>query len=154
MLETDAKTLTQLIEALKAQAQAGHSLTKAQRKALVKFANMYADSVHHHHDNEERIAFPYMQDVKKGTLPERVTTDHASLLRQIQGLGMQAKAIEASTSAAEDASKLESMLAMFRQLEVEMLEHFNEEETVVLPLLRKWVQNTFHQYTRSLPNTT
>jgi hypothetical protein len=46
------------------------------------FWDRFTTFLHHHHANEEEIAFPYIASRTK--LPERMTTDHATLVTLLE----------------------------------------------------------------------
>lgn len=67
-----------MLSAFIAQLQAGKPLSEKQVQAGKNFFDMFYTVLHHHHDNEEKIGFPFL--AKRAEIPARITEDHVSLM--------------------------------------------------------------------------
>lgn len=139
MLTKDQAKLKELLGSLGAQAAAGVALSPAQRAALGAFWDRYTKSLHHHHDNEENVAFPYVCEVKKAIpAPEKACADHVTLLKDLavcedlaQGL------IGGGVTPAREATALAELLGHFSALDAALVAHYAEEERTMLAPLRR-----------------
>lgn len=142
MLIADQQKLKDLASAFVAQSSAGVSLTDQQRTAFKNFFCRYTESLHHHHDNEEKVAFPYLCDVKKIELSScaKVTSDHVSISADLEKLDTMAASIAAgATPPQAEAQALADFLAAFSALDATLVEHFHEEESSMLGPLRRGI---------------
>lgn len=89
----------------------------------------------HHHDNEELIVIPEL--VKLGVvMPAKMSADHPGLMRAVEDLTAQLRALKPGQPAETDLATLTRLYESFEALHSEMCEHLQEEEDVALPLLR------------------
>ena len=92
--------------------------------------------VHHHHEAEEKLYFPFILQKPGVVMPERLTDDHVTLLKQLDDIA----AMQQKFAATMDSSQLEGLAAELRQRTSDvcnnMRDHLAEEERIVPPLLR------------------
>ena len=97
------------------------------------FWTKYLSEVHHHHEVEEEIFFPYMEKVVK--MPPKLTSDHLELFVLMEDLDKQIKAL--GTSSKDNAiQSLVDVVVDFTAFKRKMNAHLAEEEEVGLPMLR------------------
>lgn len=96
--------------------------------------------VHHHHDHEESIYFPWLQQ-RTEKLPEKMTNDHDDLITMLDNI----KDLEKIFFYEPGRLMEETFVANLKQLHEacialrqSMEEHLDEEEMVVPGLLRKY----------------
>jgi hemerythrin-like domain-containing protein len=141
MLMADQQKIKSALTAFVEQTEkAGINLTTQQWTAFQSFWKMYTASLHHHHDNEEKIAFPYLSDVKKVQSKQKATTDHVTLLTALDNMDGMVAAFKTdeSISAEQQAESLRILLESFIIFDEALVEHFYEEEERFLPNLRKF----------------
>lgn len=83
-----------------------------------------AQTLHHHHHAEEVMLFPVVHDLT-GTEPERLATDHETLVRAIAD-------VEASLRAGADRARAKAAVLRFDDV---LVAHLDREEALVIPLL-------------------
>ena len=83
MLIADQNRIKEALSAFGTQVEAGYSLNPQQHIAFKTFYDRYIKMLHHHHDNEEKIAFPYFKNVHH--VPStKVCADHKSILEMVE----------------------------------------------------------------------
>ena len=144
MLMADQQKIKSAVTAFIQQTgEAQTNLTPQQWTAFKTFWNWYVSSLHHHHDNEEKIAFPYLADVKKAVSKDKVTSDHITLLSGLAKVeeivkAMTEKVDGPATSQPEEQTRLlRNLLESFTVLDEALVEHFHEEEDTFIPPIRK-----------------
>ena len=141
MLIADQKKIKNALVALVSQTgEAGTSLTAQQWTAFKTYWDRYVVSLHHHHANEEKIAFPYYSDVKKVVCKEKLTSDHVTLisgLEKVESIISKINTESITRQAEEQAKALRDLLESYTVLDEALVEHFHEEEDTFLAPLRK-----------------
>ncbi|CAD7927240.1 unnamed protein product [Amoebophrya sp. A25] len=112
------------------------------------YHDYYLDFVHHHHRNEEDIYFPWLNGVlqaKKdtdgeGQLPKKLGAAHVELMDMMDRIEAQSQSLEEfAKSKAEKAKALHAdLLELVEKFSALMIAHLDEEEVVIVPLLRKY----------------
>mmetsp|Transcript_37377 Transcript_37377/g.70173 ORF Transcript_37377/g.70173 Transcript_37377/m.70173 type:complete len:277 (-) Transcript_37377:368-1198(-) len=92
---------------------------------------IYNNELHHHHDTEEQIAFPFMEG--KCTIPQGMKADHKEIMSRTAKIEADTLALKTATDA---KSLLQSLAQQCRELVTINEDHFTEEEKVALILLR------------------
>jgi len=90
--------------------------------------------VHHHHDAEEKIYFPWIQ--ARASVPAKIAADHPDLMRAMDDLSVMLKK-GASAPAAERAEHLADIQQVVSAFVEDMQEHLAEEEEIIPRLLRE-----------------
>jgi hemerythrin-like domain-containing protein len=140
MLIADQQKIKSALTAFVEQTEKGRSVLSSQQWTAFKtFYDRWVVSLHHHHDNEEKIAFPYLSDVKHAFDKQKVTSDHKVLLCGLEKVETLAKKVKIGTGRRpeEEAKALRALLESFTLLDEALVEHFYEEEDTFLPHLRK-----------------
>lgn len=96
----DQNRIKDVLAAFVAQVDAGYSLTPQQKTAFKAFFDHYNTSLHHHHANEEKIAFPYLLKAKNLT-STKVSADHKKLIADLDKCCALAASLETADSEAE-----------------------------------------------------
>jgi len=91
----------------------------------------HEEHVHSHHDNEEKIMFPFMKE--RIVIPEKLEADHATLLKHMEEIKNEVKSLKEGSS----LTKLQQLLSAYEQ---DTLPHLKEEEDIALPLLRAYFE--------------
>ncbi len=129
MLISDQQKIKDALIAFIEQVEKGRAmLTTSQWTAFKNFWSRFVVSLHHHHENEEKIAFPYLSDVKHAFASQKVTADHATLLTALDNF---------SGMVEDETHDLHNLLNAFTLLDEALNEHYYEEEETFLPHLRK-----------------
>ena len=89
-----------------------------------------AQTLHHHHHAEEVMLFPVVHRLT-GTAPERLVTDHETLMSAID-------AVEASLRAGADKERAKAAVLRFDDV---LLAHLDREESLVIPILLEMTPN-------------
>jgi hypothetical protein len=138
MLMKDQEKMKELLGVLGAQAAAGVPLTAQQRSAFGAFWTQYSAGLHHHHDNEEYIAFPYISEVKKAIVPVKACADHVALLKDLAVCEALAKdIIDGTVVPSRESAALAELLGHFTALDADLTQHYLEEESTLLAPMRK-----------------
>ena len=100
------------------------------------YRTYFLNPVHHHHDAEERLYFPFVLQKPGVALPQRMTDDHKTLLRQLDEIA----AMEQTFAGCVDSAQLDGLAAELRQRVCDMCDnmrdHLAEEEEIIPPILR------------------
>ncbi len=98
----------------------GENIT-VQRINKVKkwYRNYFYPFVHHHHHTEETIYFPWLET--KSKLPEKLSSDHETLTQLLDEI--------------KNTDDYVTLLEKTKRLKTLMLEHLEEEERIVPPIL-------------------
>ena len=92
--------------------------------------------IHAHHESEEHPFFPLVEKMTGQSIPESMTTDHATLLRLLEGVtGLEARFKQ--QDAAARAAALTELRAKLSTLMSLMGPHLDEEESVLVPMIQK-----------------
>ena len=106
-------------------------------KTILDYYNFYCHNLHHHHDSEEEIAFPFMlTKVKK--LPPRLASDHKQILELTDSIKTDLDKLAACCGEKKQRTLLEEVLEKATKLQAINNVHFKEEEDEALPLLRHY----------------
>jgi len=105
-------------------------------KTLSDYYGFYNQSLHHHHDSEEEIAFPFML-TKVKDLPPRLASDHNEIMEHTDSIKTDLAKL-AACGEKEHRALLEGILEKATKLQAINEEHFKEEEEEVMPLLRHY----------------
>lgn len=93
--------------------------------------------VHGHHMAEEEVFFPAIQRKSGRPLPDQMTADHTTLISSLEEVASLKEKFLAAAGKEKELKQLESRLRdTFHTLYVMMTEHLNEEEDVLVPLIR------------------
>jgi len=123
---------------LLAQAQAGVTLTLGQRSALA--ANWFRRTafLKRHHDAEDLVVVPFLENVKKLSIPSSMKEEHLRTMEILDKCNVFIQALVRPTlgDASGDASDLRSVLATLTELINYCETHFEMEEKLLVPLIR------------------
>lgn len=95
--------------------------------------------IHHHHDAEENIYFPWLQK-RTEKLPPKITKDHVELVEMMENIkNLENTFFDEAGDLLEETfvANLKQLHEMSIELKDSMWEHLNEEELIVPELLRK-----------------
>uniref|UniRef100_A0A7S4LNI5 Hemerythrin-like domain-containing protein n=1 Tax=Oxyrrhis marina TaxID=2969 RepID=A0A7S4LNI5_OXYMA len=130
----------------KMQEQKGTVPVAAAEAFLEWYMEYYYDFVHHHHDIEELNFFPWINAALKekglSAIPQKVGVQHEGLMKSLNGFKERlGELVEASKAGASGRGKRSEILATLsrevREFSKEMIEHLDEEEANVAPLIRQ-----------------
>ncbi|CAE8625078.1 unnamed protein product [Polarella glacialis] len=98
------------------------------------YQDYFYDVVHHHHEGEEQIYFPWLQT--RGTIPAKIAADHPELMRAMDELRdmLATGALKPAGERAELLAKVRERVAAFVE---DMHQHLAEEEELIPKLLRE-----------------
>lgn len=136
-IRKDMQDVKRMVSAYINQLEAGAPLTPDQTKAGKTFWDVFYHFLHHHHDNEEKVAFPVI--AKKAEIPNRMTDDHLYLVASLDKCADLLDKALTSPEMGGSLKLLSEFKPMFEKLENDMLEHLAEEERVMMPILRRVV---------------
>ena len=106
------------------------------RRFFQWYQTYFVEPVHHHHDTEEKLYFPWVLQKPGVTMPHRMTDDHVTLLRQLDEIA----AMERKFAGTMDSAQLDTLAAELLRRVSDMCEHMRdhlaEEERIIPPLLR------------------
>ncbi len=112
--------LTRMVKTLEKIGQLDENLTNKRILKIKKwYQNYFYPFVYHHHHTEESIYFPWLET--KAKLPEKLTSNHETLTQLLDEI--------------KDTGDYGILLEKTKSLQTLMLEHLEEEETVVPPIL-------------------
>ena len=94
-----------------------------EKQAFTKVWTLFEEWVHEHHENEEKVFFPWI--ATRVELPERLTSDHLTLMDMLREC---AKLVE--------KHRYMDFLPAFKALKIEMELHFAEEEKAIMTQMR------------------
>lgn len=98
------------------------------------YQDYFYSVVHHHHDAEEKIYFPWIQE--RVAVPAKIAADHPDLMQAMDDVSdMLKKGI--SAPAHQRAEHLTDMREVVKAFVEDMQEHLAEEEEVIPCLLRE-----------------
>lgn len=97
------------------------------------YQDYFYDVVHHHHDTEEQLYFPWLQE--RVTIPPKITADHPELMRALDELRDMIMA-GAKASTGERGECLAQLRNRTRALAEDMGQHLAEEEEIIPGLIR------------------
>jgi len=104
-------------------------------KTLDEFFKLYSHELHHHHDNEERVAFPAIQD--RVTIPPGMRADHKIIIQTCDNITTAVRSLMAEKHDIDwQRTVLTSIAQLVENLTATLEEHFREEEEGMLVLLR------------------
>ena len=106
----------------------------ARAPPLTLLQDHFSAILHEHHTNEELTAFPYV--ATRAALPEKVTSDHKTLVSQLDECAALVRLLVAGEASTNVADTLASLSAKFETFKVETDAHLREEEEQVMPLMR------------------
>ena len=133
----DQQLIKDLLAALLAQVDAGTSLSAQQKFALKNYWTRYEDFLHHHHSNEEDIAFPYLSKVKKCASSAKQSADHEAILAQLATINKMVEGVTSGSSPpSAEASSLSELSTLFIEFDKTLVEHYMEEEQLI-PAMRR-----------------
>ncbi|GBG28022.1 Hypothetical Protein FCC1311_042452 [Hondaea fermentalgiana] len=105
---------------------------------LMEWYEHICNIIHEHHDHEEEIFFPAMNE--RVTVPEKLTADHKTLMSLMGRTKEEIKALSAAIKENRPGEELEPLRATLsataRAFNAEMRAHLQEEEEIGLPLFR------------------
>lgn len=111
MFIRDQKKFIDATAALLAQSEANVALALTQRSALGNFFQRWLDFLHHHHQGEEDIIFPYLVKEKKVELEPKLSQDHKYFIEQVEKCSVLVKAVAGGKQDPQgDASTLKELL--------------------------------------------
>lgn len=113
----------------------GKCLEDAQKDAVKCFWKTFEDFLHHHHDNEEKIAIPYMKT--RVLIPEKISVEHTELIELLDECGVLLTTILETHDPYEALATFDELRAKFKSLTDLSISHFEEEEKELLIELRK-----------------
>jgi len=115
--------------------------------AFYKWYETFSEIVHHHHDTEEKIFFPLLS--KRTTIPERLTSDHATLLKQMADIEASKKNFEnVKNGNVGDLRKAgDNLRKLWLAFAADMEDHLAEEERVMVPMVRDFMTKEEHDTT-------
>lgn len=122
------------VDACRERAKRGEPVAPWMAKHLDRFFEFYAPELHHHHDNEERIAFPFLQE--RVTIPPGMRDDHKSIMQATADIAAATRGLQDKSDAEWQAVALESLSKHVAELYSSLQEHFKEEEEGTLVLMR------------------
>lgn len=108
---------------------AGGALSAWQVKALKDIWATHENLVHVHHGHEDDLFTPLLKQ-RCQNLPEKLEKDHESLLADIK----EVSAVFAALAEGDDIAK--KMGTKFMRYEQSMLPHLEEEEKIMVPIMR------------------
>ncbi len=85
------------------------------------YENYFYNFVHHHHQIEEQIYFPFLKT--KANVPEKVVNDHTALIKQLDEI--------------KEIENIGILRDKVKDLKINMFEHLAEEEQFVPTILRE-----------------
>jgi hypothetical protein len=85
------------------------------------YDNYFYNFVHHHHQIEEEIYFPFLKT--KAIIPDKVVNDHTSLIKQLDEI--------------KEIYDINILREKVQELKNNMFEHLAEEEQIVPTILRE-----------------
>lgn len=100
-----------------------------QQRNLWRWWRQWGAMVHHHHDIEEEILFPWLRT--KVDLPEEVSTDHEKLLEQMEHLSSFQASFKAAATAAERKEILTELRNLFSTFKDFMNGHLDLEDNSI-----------------------
>lgn len=95
--------------------------------------DLFSTILHEHHHNEEKIAFPYV--ATKAPLPEKVSSDHATLVTQLAECAALVRLLVDGKSP-NVSQTLAELIPKFETFRAETEAHLVEEEQTAMPLMR------------------
>lgn len=130
IIRADLARLTRLVDDVAGRRQ---RLDRRRAEALVRYLDLFADSIHHHHTLEDDLLWPVLtaavgDAIDLGELEE----DHGALDPELDRVRAAARHLRESPADEEAAMVLAERLAGLRQL---LEEHMTEEDEVVLPAI-------------------
>lgn len=111
------------IQAIAERLSSTHEVLQWEKQALTKLWTLFEEWVHEHHENEEKIFFPWI--ATRVELPERLTSDHLTLMDMLRECGKLVK-----------EQRYMDFLSAFKELKTEMELHFAEEEKAIMTQMR------------------
>eukprot|EP00048_Salpingoeca_helianthica_P020821 m.8717 g.8717 ORF g.8717 m.8717 type:complete len:251 (+) comp5278_c0_seq1:185-937(+) len=138
-LRLDIKDLSECIGVMRSDVsvQTSSRIDSSKTAALIQYWDHFADELQMHHDSEEKHFFPNM--ATRVTLPPKMSVDHKTLMESLKAATTSAHnlaSLQDDHQAEEYLEALTELGTALAQLETLLEEHFKEEETVALPLLR------------------
>eukprot|EP00048_Salpingoeca_helianthica_P023507 m.24816 g.24816 ORF g.24816 m.24816 type:complete len:251 (+) comp8776_c0_seq1:421-1173(+) len=136
-LRLDAKDLSEGIEVMRSEVERTKEIDGAKTVALVKYWDHFAEVLHDHHDSEEKIFFPRM--AARVQLPPSMSADHAVLSKDLEAATALAKSLlklEKEHNVSEYQTTLTNLGTALQALQTKLEQHYHEEESVGIPLLR------------------
>lgn len=91
--------------------------------------------VHHHHDAEEDIFFPWIR--QRTALPQRLTEDHQDLIKRLDAIKDKRNKFEEQSDEAKWTQAIEELNKDLSELQSHMVEHLDAEEESTTPLLKE-----------------
>ncbi|KAI3430871.1 hypothetical protein D9Q98_009280 [Chlorella vulgaris] len=134
-LRADLTAMAGMLESFTKQVDGGKAITREQAAAADKYVTTTMKFLHHHHANEDDIATPYLST--RFNMDEKICADHKRLETLMEAYSGGMKKLLASTDLQEQRTLLAGVKATFAQLDPLCRQHFQEEETVAMPLMRK-----------------
>lgn len=118
-------------------------------KALTTWCWWLLHLVHGHHGAEEDIIFPAIEN-RTEPLPPQMSHDHVWLLAALKRTEDLVRQLpDASPALAEELAG--QLRALFTELTTEMAKHLNEEEDVLVPLIRRaWTEQSWDAFLGTL----
>lgn len=134
-VRADLADLLSALTAWKNRIEKGQAAAQWEVSNLKEYFSIFEHNVHHHHDSEEKILFPFMETRVK--LPPKMSADHKTLLAMMDNCRDQINNFQVTGAANKDLQAVSKLLEDFTAFKVCMEEHLHEEEVEGLPLLRK-----------------
>ena len=103
------------------------------------YREFYYSVVHHHHDVEERLYLPFMEQQLAAVgveVPQLTRTSHVTLLRLMDAFR---SATEALAQGQATPSAVQHVQDLARRLRDDMIAHLNEEEELYPPMLEAYI---------------
>jgi hemerythrin-like domain-containing protein len=100
---------------------------------LTWYQDYFCSVVHHHHDAEEKIYFPWIET--RVQVPAKISAEHPELMQAMDDLSSMLKD-GAAAPAGQRAERLAGVQKFVAAFVEDMLEHLAEEEEIIPRLLR------------------
>eukprot|EP00197_Chlamydomonas_leiostraca_P006044 CAMPEP_0202882206 /NCGR_PEP_ID=MMETSP1391-20130828/37678_1 /ASSEMBLY_ACC=CAM_ASM_000867 /TAXON_ID=1034604 /ORGANISM="Chlamydomonas leiostraca, Strain SAG 11-49" /LENGTH=222 /DNA_ID=CAMNT_0049565027 /DNA_START=40 /DNA_END=705 /DNA_ORIENTATION=- len=134
-IRLDMKMISEALKAVVAQLKGGQALQGWQVDNLKAVWANFVHNTHHHHENEEAIFFPWINE--RVALPPKMEDDHVTLIQAMDECGAIVDRLAAGQPAEADARAVGELSDKFDAMRASVEAHLKEEEEVALPLVRK-----------------
>jgi len=98
---------------------------------------LFSGIVHHHHDVEEKIAFPML--AARCSVPPRMSSDHKSLLKTMDDIRDSQIPFAKAKDDSDRKAAASALRVLWKDFAATMRQHLAEEERVLTPLIRQYI---------------